>query len=278
MREPTARETTRICFFPSGSANRTKKNRKTKNKKTHHDVIGRRDRQPQRLLPEEKPAVERVERDRRGLVAASLQGRVRRVRRGGSRSRAGLLSAVGGAVKVCGRSQRRDLRRPPLVLGDRCLCSAELQPPYRRRRLGGGYGVHSRKRKGKKAQAQRFFFFSATSQEERERERERESPGGGGGGRPKAKSAKSESQERVFLSSLTLSFFKSIQRFSAGPRLFSPGFFFVLCFPVQVRVKAFQRAGGMRTRERESERERRVQSARARKRERKRREAESDDR
>ena len=163
-----------FVFFPSGSANRTKKNRKTENKKTHHDVIGRRDRQPQRLLPEEKPAVERVERDRRGLVAASLQGRVRRVRRGGSRSRAGLLSAVGSAVKVCGRSQRRDLRRPPLVLGDRCLCSAELQPPYRRRRLGGGYGVHSRKRKGKKAQAQRFFFFSATSQEERERERERE--------------------------------------------------------------------------------------------------------
>ena len=40
------------------------------------------------------------------------------------------------------------------------------------RRLGDGYGVHSRKRKGKKAQAQRFFFFSATSQEERERERE----------------------------------------------------------------------------------------------------------
>lgn len=112
----------------------------------------------------------------------------------------------------------------------------------------------------------------------RGRGRERESPEGGGGGRPKAKSAKSESRERVFLSSLTLSFFKSIQRFSAGPRLFSSAFFFVLCFPVQVRVKAFQRAGGMRTRERESERARRVQSARARKRERKRREAESDDR
>jgi hypothetical protein len=112
----------------------------------------------------------------------------------------------------------------------------------------------------------------------RGRGRERESPEGGGGGRPKAKSAKSESRERVFLSSLTLSFFKSIQRFSAGPRLFSPAFFFVLCFTVQVRVKAFQRAGGMRTRERERERARRVQSARARKRERKRREAESDDR
>lgn len=119
---------------------------------------------------------------------------------------------------------------------------------------------------------------SSFRQQAKKRGRERESPGGGGGGRPKVKSAKSESRERVFLSSLTLSFFKSIQRFSAGPRLFSSAFFFVLCFPVQVRVKAFQRAGGMRTRERESERARRVQSARARKRERKRREAESDDR
>ena len=72
-------ETPRMSFFSSGSAKRTKE-KKPKKKETHHDVIGRRDRQLQHLFPGEKEVVKRAERDRRGLVAAGLQGRVRRVR------------------------------------------------------------------------------------------------------------------------------------------------------------------------------------------------------